>query len=171
MAGSVLNLCETASLRASLNVYVIGLPFHDSPCMGPNLSPSIRHHPWAVSIIGIDTLWLNYTFLYTEQFVTSHADIYRQQGERVGNGHKKDCNEFLSYFETVTASKCSRLLPPAGQDENILWTPVPNALDFTLSASGAPNTPTRDPATSEWQRQGAVWPAVWSDGPSRRRRG
>ena len=31
MMGSMTNLRETANLRASLNVYVIGLPFHGSP--------------------------------------------------------------------------------------------------------------------------------------------
>src|SRR5918994_2018380 len=39
MAGSMLNLRETASLRASLNVYVIFLSFHCSPRLSPNRSP------------------------------------------------------------------------------------------------------------------------------------
>ena len=35
----MLRFRETASLRASLKVYVIGLPFHRAPRLSPNRSP------------------------------------------------------------------------------------------------------------------------------------
>jgi hypothetical protein len=45
--GSMVKCRETASLRASLKVYVIGLPFHRSPCMKSQPFPSVPHRPWA----------------------------------------------------------------------------------------------------------------------------
>src|SRR3954451_12991356 len=50
--GSMQNRRETASLRASLKVYVIGLPFHRSPCMKSQPFPSIPRHPWATDTLG-----------------------------------------------------------------------------------------------------------------------
>src|SRR4051794_19328558 len=49
--GRMRNCRETASLRASLKVYVIGLPFHRSPCMKSQPFPSIPRHPWAIGTL------------------------------------------------------------------------------------------------------------------------
>src|ERR671925_574800 len=49
--GSMTKSRETASLRASLNVYVICLPFHCAPCQSPNRSPQTAPTPLGTKML------------------------------------------------------------------------------------------------------------------------
>src|SRR5438552_12605065 len=52
-AGITRNLCETASLRASLKVYVIVQAFRRPPDRGTQPFPFIHRHPWAQTYLRV----------------------------------------------------------------------------------------------------------------------
>jgi len=59
MGRSMTNFRETASLRASLNVYVIIFyPFKSTPCLSPNRSP-YPTHPLGLGRLGLSRTEVN----------------------------------------------------------------------------------------------------------------